>query len=174
MRDLFGTVIASAEISPCGRYRYNLIRQWEAGLARVLFVMLNPSTADALQDDPTIRKCIGFAKRWGYGSIEVVNLFAWRATDPSELPRLEYASPVGHENETWHRVAQARCHRVVAAWGANEFAATQDIKAIKLFGDMDCLAFTAKRHPQHPLYVPYGTQPIPFSRDGFLAPGVAD
>src|SRR5262249_14212908 len=89
----------AAVISDCGRYRYSLTRRWgDAAEPRALFVMLNPSTADAEQDDPTIRRCIGFAKAWGMGSLEVVNLYALRATDPAAL--LSAPDPIGPKNDT--------------------------------------------------------------------------
>jgi hypothetical protein len=88
--DLFGD--RGATLSDCGRYRYRLWRRWADG-PTVLFVMLNPSTADADVDDPTIRRCIGFARSWGAGALEVVNLYAWRATQPAELKAA--VGPVG-------------------------------------------------------------------------------
>src|SRR3989449_11540410 len=105
--------------SRCGTYRYALWRRWAAG-PQVLFVMLNPSTADAQRDDPTIRRCIGFARRWGCGGIEVVNLFALRATDPR---RLRYTrDPVGPENVAHLARAAGRASLVGAAWGADPAA----------------------------------------------------
>lgn len=89
-------MIKSAIISECGKYRYSLSRIWDENKANVLFIMLNPSTADGDVDDPTIRRCIGFAKSWGYGGIYVGNLFAYRATDPKELLKVE--NPIGFEN----------------------------------------------------------------------------
>ena len=80
-------MMKGAVISDCKRYRYRLWRIWNGSQSRLVFVMLNPSTADGEQDDPTIRKCVGFAERLGYGGIEVVNLFAWRATDPRRATR---------------------------------------------------------------------------------------
>jgi hypothetical protein len=82
-------VKSGAELSACRTYRYRLWRQWDADLAPVVWVMLNPSTADESADDPTIRKCIGFAQRWGYGGIEVVNLYAYRSPDPRQLKKGE-------------------------------------------------------------------------------------
>src|SRR5262245_19133112 len=95
MGDLFQT--KEALISPCGLYRYWLTRTWDNSLRRVCWVMLNPSTADAEQDDPTIRRCVGFARSWGAGGIIVVNLFAFRASDPKAL--LRAADPVGPDND---------------------------------------------------------------------------
>lgn len=109
----FGTAYtAFADISPCGRYRYQLGRRWGEG-PPLGFVMLNPSTADGLVDDPTIRRCIGFARRDGYAGIIVTNLFAWRATDPRELRAV--ADPVGPE---CNKYIKAMPEDVVIAWGA--------------------------------------------------------
>ena len=79
-------MIKQAEISPCGQYRYTLSRQWNPAAPAVMFIMLNPSTADARQDDPTIAKCIQLAQTWGYGRLLVGNLFAWRSPRPQDLP----------------------------------------------------------------------------------------
>jgi hypothetical protein len=79
------------------RYRYRLIHDWTGSPERVAFIMLNPSTADERTLDPTIRRCIGFAKAWGFGGIDVVNLFAWRTTDPAALARV--ADPIGPRND---------------------------------------------------------------------------
>src|SRR6185369_17379869 len=87
----------TAVISKCGKYRYSLRREWIGGAGTVCFIMLNPSTADASVDDPTIRRCIGFAQRWGYQILEVVNLYAYRATRPRDM--FAAADPVGPENE---------------------------------------------------------------------------
>src|SRR3954454_15761859 len=89
----------NAVISACGRYRYLLSRQVGPGLRTATFIMLNPSTADATNDDPTIRRCIGFARQWGCGRLAVLNLFAVRATDPAEMKRAD--DPVGPENRDW-------------------------------------------------------------------------
>lgn len=113
---LFGT--AGAEISDCGRYRYRLWRSWGDG-PRLPFVMLNPSTADADQDDPTIRRCVGFARRESYVGIEVVNLFAWRATDPKDLADTPDDIIFGFpRNVDVLERLMADHPVVVAAWGA--------------------------------------------------------
>lgn len=110
-----------ATISECGRYRYDLGRTWvEPGDALAdtycTFIMLNPSTADGTQDDPTICRCINFAKSWGMGGLMVVNLFAWRATKPDDL--LRAADPIGPENDRYIDEACRMAQFVVAAWGA--------------------------------------------------------
>lgn len=151
----------SAIISPDGVYRYRLERTFEGNPnQRLVFIMLNPSTADASTDDPTIRRCIGFAKREGCGGLVVVNLFALRATDPTALRAA--SDPVGPEN--YSNLSDASYSgRVVAAWGAHPFAATQGRKvawALTL-GDrpLYCLGMTRAGAPRHPLYV-RGDQPL--------------
>ena len=148
---------SSAIISDCGLYRYQLTRTWGEEKPAV-FVMLNPSTADALEDDATIRRCIGFAKKWNCGGIVVVNLFAYRATKPKEL--LSATDPQGPDNLThiFNTVQAARL--IVCAWGAYNKLNGQDKKvitcirgAIKM-ADVVCLGTTRDGHPRHPLYLP--------------------
>ena len=103
-----------AEIDPTGAYRYTLERTWDGGLPCIGWIMLNPSTADATQDDPTIRRCIRFSQSWGYGSLIVVNLFAHRATSPKDLFQAE--SPVGPNNDRYIRYTWALCGSLIAAW----------------------------------------------------------
>jgi hypothetical protein len=106
-----------ATFSPCRRYRYELWRVWAPG-KRLVVIGLNPSTADETQDDPTIRKCIGFAKRWGFGSYSMLNLFAWRSTDPAGL--LTTTAPIGEANRAAFERVLAGASRVVLAWGKHE------------------------------------------------------
>ncbi len=152
-----------AALSACGHYRYTLWRTWDESLPTVLFVMLNPSTADADVDDPTIRKCIGFAQRWGYGTLLVGNLYALRATDPRELDTAD--APVGRDNtDALCRLAE-RADRIVAAWGAKPNRgryAQREARALDTFYDRDvyALRLTKDGHPWHPLYVPYSVEPV--------------
>lgn len=148
---------SSAIISECGLYRYQLTRTWGIGKPAV-FVMLNPSTADANEDDATIRRCISFAKKWNCGGIIVVNLFAYRATDPKELHAV--ADPQGPGNLT-HVFNAARCSQlIVCAWGAYNKLNGQDKKIIDCIKratnmvDIVCLGTTKAGHPKHPLYLP--------------------
>jgi hypothetical protein len=148
-----------------GPYRYALGRTWAPG-PRVCWVMLNPSTADATHDDPTIRRCIGLSRAWGYGALVVVNLFALRATDPSDLYRAK--DPTGLLNdEVILREAKAAA-RVVAAWGAHggylsRGAQVRDL--LLLHGlSIDCLGLTNAGHPRHPLYLPSTATPESWRR----------
>lgn len=158
-----GTV-SFARISTCGRYRYSLVRQWDrSNKGRCLWVMLNPSTADATSDDPTIRKCVGFAKRWGFGSIEVVNLYAWRATDPADLRAAHRRGEdvIGPVNDEWISVAIGRADQVIAAWGANAFDSARTRSVVECISDghpVSCLGLTKKREPYHPLMISYSTK----------------
>lgn len=135
-----------------GRYRYLLWRRW-AEADSLLFIMLNPSTADAAQDDPTIRRCIGFARRWGFGGVEVVNLFAWRATLPRELAKAR--DPVGPHNDRAISLAVARSRAVIAAWGVHGALGDRDAQVAQLLAAtrLRCLGLTRDGAPRHPLYV---------------------
>jgi hypothetical protein len=148
----------SAIISDCGTYRYMLERKADDAFATrgpALFIMLNPSTADAAEDDPTIRRCRNFARSWSCSGIVVVNLYALRATDPRAL--WQHSDPVGPEND-WHLQRAAIEHDlVVCAWGAN--AHPDRVVAVReIFGKRSarlmCLGVTVVAGaPRHPLYV---------------------
>jgi hypothetical protein len=138
-----------------GPYRYLLGRRWGRG-APALFVMLNPSTADDVRDDPTIRRCIGFARRWRAPALEVVNLYALRATDPRDL--FAHAAPVGPDNDDAIRAAAARAATIVVAWGAHGARDPARVaRVIALLGRraVACLGANAGGSPRHPLFVPY-------------------
>lgn len=150
----------SAVLSPCGRYRYSLTREWrEEPTPRMTFIMHNPSTADADYDDPTIRRCIGFATRLGYGSIRVVNLFAFRATDPEELSRLDCGEAVGPENDRYLLEAISCAGQKVAAWGAisteDAVSRARSVATVCRIGghQLWCLGKTKHGRPRHPLYL---------------------
>ena len=147
--------VAGAVIT--GNYRYLLWRTWDYRLPRVLFIMLNPSTADATQNDPTLRRCIGFAQSWAYGSLEVANLYAFRSTDPAML--YQVADPVGPENNTYTQQAIARASTIICAWGVHKHIANRDIEALHMLEGKDvyCLGRTKEGLPRHPLYVPANT-----------------
>lgn len=155
-------IVTSASIS--GDYRYRLGRAW-AGGPTCTFIMLNPSTADADQDDPTIRRCVGFAKALGCGALEVVNLYAYRATNPRDLLRQD--ERVGPENDYWLReaaqYAEAEGAPLIAAWGAHaEQWRTQQVLALPGMGRLAALGVTKDGHPRHPLYLPGSARPEPW------------
>lgn len=159
---------SGADISSDGLYRYRLWRRWGPG-KMVLFVMLNPSTADASDDDPTIRKCIGFAKRWGYAGIEVVNLYALRSTDPSVLLHKDCPDPIGPRNNDVIFRALRTAGLVVAAWGVHGpkpvqgGAVTGRVEYVRKLmrgasANPKCLGLTkSNAQPRHPLMLAYKT-----------------
>lgn len=156
------SMVKDAVISECGKYRYLLLRHWGDCMLPVLtWIMLNPSTADATIDDPTIRRCISFSKAWGYGGLHVVNLFALRATDPREL--LQTIDPVGPENDKYVLMA-CRDTNIVAAWGNHGMLLYRDIAVKHLLKGRSLLSLgeTKNRNPKHPLYLSEKTTLIPY------------
>lgn len=174
MADLF--LDAGAQLSVCRTYRYALWRIWDATLPPLMFIGLNPSTADEQKDDPTIRKCKGFAERNGCGGVYMLNLFAYRATDPHTLFDVYYrkqftgpggetcwhnGDPVGPDNDRHLLETVAVAAIVVAAWGVHGVMMLRDqaVKRLLAGADLRCLGTTKDGHPRHPLYVPY-SQPL--------------
>jgi hypothetical protein len=157
-------VLKNAVVSECGLYRYRLTRVWDTALGSACFIGLNPSTADATTDDPTIRRMCGFAREWGCGGIEVVNLFGFRATEPADM--LAAADPVGPQNDSYIRRAAEQCFPVVASWGVNGTFRGRDeaVKRIllKVGVAVSALKLTKQGHPSHPLYLPADTRLVSF------------
>lgn len=134
----------------------------------VNWIMLNPSTADEVADDPTIRKCCGFTKRWGYRGIVVTNLFAFRATKPAELHELirdgKIDIAIGPDNDTAIANAANEADIVVVAWGANAARYVNRVSEVmKMFLRPSCIGLTKDGHPLHPCMAGYTDDPIPFS-----------
>ncbi len=153
------------------KYRYTLWRKWERNGPRlkgyVLFIMLNPSTADETKDDPTIKRCKAFAERWGYEEMCVVNLFALRATDPAEV--YLHPSPVGEMNNAFILEAARSASLVVCAWGNHGTYQNRDLAVIKMLlnhGRIFALRETKTNCPAHPLYLPKYLDPQPFCGRG--------
>lgn len=149
---------AGAKISKCGRFRPRLWRIWDKSKKTLTWIMLNPSKADGSVDDPTVLKCVGFAMMWGYGSIEIVNLYDYRATDPKDLEAAGWPSSENSLRDMWGGFIFGQ--DVIAAWGAkaqqsrvDEFVATWP----GIFPVM-CLGENKDGSPKHPLYVPYETK----------------
>ncbi|WP_136442971.1 DUF1643 domain-containing protein [Pacificoceanicola onchidii] len=147
-----------ALFSECERYRYGLSRTWDETLPSVLFIMLNPSTADELRNDPTIERCQRRAQALGYGSLLIANLFAWRATKPEDLRKAK--DPVGPENDGVLQDWGARSDMIIAAWGVHGALLGQAERVAPLLtGDVRHLGLTKAGHPRHPLYVSYSIHP---------------
>lgn len=137
----------TATLSLDGRYRYDLTRRWADG-PRVVWVMLNPSTADAEADDHTVRCCIGFSQRLGYGALTVVNLYALRATDPEELGRAD--DPIGPSNVAYLDLHLTAAPMVIAAWGAHPWASKVADVLMGGHRPLHCLGVTRDGSPRHP------------------------
>jgi hypothetical protein len=160
-----GDPTTGAEFSLDRTYRYALWRTWSRQGRSALFVMLNPSTADETQNDPTIRRCIAFARRWGYGSLTVCNLFALRSTDPAAL--YSHADPVGPDNDEVIAGHANGAGIVIAAWGVHgALRGRGRTVAEELEGagcPVFCLGTTKDGHPRHPLYLRGDVEPVRFA-----------
>jgi len=152
----------TAIISDCGKYRYKLTREWSHKIPHVTFVCLNPSTADADRDDPTIKRCITYAWAWGYGGFIMVNLFALRSTYPDELYVAE--NPIGPENDTYIKNASGYTPTTVLAWGANHGKYLgRNKKVLSMIKNPHYLELAKNGEPKHPLYLKKNLTPIPYA-----------
>lgn len=144
-----------AAFSPDRLYRYALWRIWDRRRPQLAVVGLNPSTADEKADDPTITRCTGFAKAWSLGGLVMLNLFAYRATDPKELLLIQ--DPVGKDND---RTIVECCDKaqgpVIVAWGNGGSLQGRDLAVLALLSSFQvcCLGKTKDGYPRHPLYMP--------------------
>lgn len=146
-----------AELSPCRQYRYALKRRWAEG-PEVLFLMLNPSTADETEDDPTIGRCINFAKSWGFGSLVVGNLFAFRTPSPASL--MDAADPVGADNDHWLEKLQRSAELTLAAWGNHGRFRDRSMAVARTLVAPHVLRLNKTGEPAHPLYIRSDTRPV--------------
>lgn len=143
---------STAIFSPCRTYRYSLARVWDDSAPVCGFVLLNPSTADEVSNDPTIARCIGFARRWGFGSLLACNIFALRSTDPKGLRQVD--DPVGPGNDRAIRRLARSADLVVAAWGGHgRYLGRGERVRAMLPDDAVCLGVNADGSPKHPLYL---------------------
>ena len=163
---------STARFDPARRYRYTLLRVWDAALPRLCCCMLNPSTADIDQDDPTVARCGRFARAWGCGSLEVVNIFALRATDPRKLYKA--ADPIGPENDAAILAAARRADIFLAAWGNHGALLDRGQRVLTRLLARDiaphCLAITKQGQPKHPLYTRSNSRPMPLHPSALSAP----
>lgn len=141
----------TANFSSCRKYRYSLSRIWDKQKKFVLFIGLNPSTADEGMDDPTIRRCSGYAQNWGYGGFMMVNLFAYRTTLPSNLKKVKH--PIGKDNDKYIVKLSKKADITVAAWGNNGNLYSRDKEVLSLVPNLKCLKVNKSGQPAHPLYL---------------------
>lgn len=158
--DLF--IKRSADFSPDRKYRYTLVREWDASRPRCLFLLLNPSTADAEHDDPTNRRGINFAMSWGYGACVFCNLFAFRTPYPKVMKA--EPEPVGPENNQWIYTEYERAAIAIAAWGTHGEHRNRDQDLLRLLPDLHHLGLTKHGHPKHILYLPKTLTPQAWER----------
>lgn len=145
-------MISTAIFSPCRTWRYSLTRTWDQSLKSCAFIGLNPSTADERNNDPTVTRCINFAKRWGYGSLVMLNLFALRATDPKVMKA--HGNPVGPDNDLFLKQQFCACAITIAAWGVHGRHLDRAEAVLDLLGGpLWCVGTTKGGFPRHPLYV---------------------
>ncbi|MBL3705249.1 DUF1643 domain-containing protein [Sulfitobacter sp. BDSS02] len=160
-----GDAPSVAVYSDCERYRYSLTRVWDPAGDKALFVMLNPSTATEVQNDPTVERCERRARTLGFGAFRVTNIFAWRDTDP-RLMRAA-ADPVGPENDAAIMEGAAWADRIIAAWGTHgaHLARGPEVERLLRQTGMPLfnLGLTKEGHPKHPLYIGYAKQPEPWA-----------
>lgn len=158
---------STAIYSDCERYRYALTRVWDAGGTRVHFIMLNPSTATEVQNDPTVERCERRARALGHGAFRVTNIFAWRDTDPRRMRAA--ANPVGDSNDAMILDALAWADQTICAWGTHGEHLRRGAQMEGLLrqtrSPLFHLGLTKAGHPKHPLYIAYTQQPEPWSAD---------
>ncbi len=149
-----------ARFSDCEKYRYTLTRTWDSSKGKIVFIGLNPSTADEMKNDPTVTRMINFAKSWGYGTISVCNIFAYRATFPEDLKKQQ--DPVGPETDKWLKSEINSADKVVAAWGNHGKFNNRSSEIRKIISNNEIYSFgnTNLLEPKHVLYLKSSSQII--------------
>ena len=155
-----GPPTSTAVFSDDMLYRYTLERVWAPSKGRCAFVGLNPSTADEIKNDPTVARCINYAKVWGYGALVMLNAFALRSTDPKALYSCE--DPVGAENDKWILHEAGKAAIVVGAWGTHCKLHDRHQQLIGLLHGLHCLGTTKDGYPRHPLYLKKTETPVAY------------
>lgn len=155
------TLVRRASLSRCQTYRYSLTREWSNGRT-VAVIGLNPSTADSTIDDPTVRRCVGFAYSWGFARLVIVNLFAYRSRHPERLASVD--DPIGPMNDRCLRRVVEIADLTLVAWGNRGGFLDRDRALLAWLPEPHCLGVTSQGFPRHPLYVPASAEPIPFRR----------
>jgi len=139
-------------------YRYVLIREWDLDKPSLTIVSLNPSTADEKKNDPTVTRCIGFAKKWGFGKLLMANIFAFRATLPKDL--FNSKNPVGDKNDYWIKKLSEEGNKVVLAYGNHGNFKNRHDEILKMIENPYCIKKSKTGMPSHPLYLKYTKKPI--------------
>lgn len=159
---------STALYSECERYRYALTRTWDPGGRKVLFVMLNPSKATEVQNDPTVERCERRARALGFGAFQVTNIFAWRDTDPFAMRKAK--DPVGPDNDRTILDGVAWSDQIIAAWGTHGAHQGRGPKVAQILQDSGMpiytLGISKHGHPKHPLYIGYSVQPALWAMPG--------
>lgn len=162
-----GDAPSTAIYSDCERYRYSLTRVWDDQGGKVLFVMLNPSTATEVQNDPTVERCERRARTLGFGGFRVINIFAWRDTDPRNMKAA--TDPIGPHNDATILEGANWADSVIAAWGTHGAHLNRGADVAGLLGangqQLFHLGLSKHGHPKHPLYLPYTQQPQAWTSD---------
>jgi len=146
-----------AILSASRKYRYALWRIWDESKDKAMFIGLNPSTADEKEDDRTIKRCISYAKQWGYGGIIVGNLFAFRTPSPKDMMASD--DPVGSENDQWLRRLADDADMIVAIWGNSGYYLNRSEAVAAMFPNLHCLKVTGSGQPHHTRGLPDGIRP---------------
>ena len=155
--------ISGAEFSECRKYRYALWRIWNEGLPLIMFIGLNPSTANEVENDATIRRVISFAKVWNYGGVYMMNCFPYISTNPDDL----IVNDDNEENDHWLSIVNAFCETVVFAWGNFPIVRLKerDKQLAGMFPNAKCLVKNKNGSPKHPLYVAKNTKLINYEME---------
>ncbi|MDS1311455.1 DUF1643 domain-containing protein [Marinobacter xiaoshiensis] len=151
----------TAKLSECRKYRFALWRTWDESKPYVMFVGLNPSTADETTDDPTLIRCVNYAKAWGFGGVCMANIFAFRATAPNDMKAAQ--DPIGSENNEWLIKLSGDAGLVVAAWGNDGSFLGRSDQVKGLLPNLHCLKLNKSGEPAHPLYQKADRKPVPMS-----------
>ena len=158
-------IFKDAKFSSCRKYRYALWRIWDLSRPFVMFIGLNPSTADETKDDPTIRRCINFAKYWNYGGIYVTNLFAYRSSSTRKM--MTFSNPIGDENDKWIRNLSQKSNIIIAAWGNDGIHLNRSKTIEDKIPNLKCIKKNKSGQPAHPLYLKSNLKPKPLKEKNF-------
>ena len=150
---------SGAVFSDCRKFRYALWRMWDEDKPLVMIIGLNPSTADEKVNDPTITRCISFARSWGFGGVCVTNLFGFRATSPTRLK--VHHDPIGKENDAWVHEMAKEAAITVAAWGNHGKLLNRSLEILPSLDQLHCIKMNKSGEPAHPLYLKAELKPVP-------------